>query len=327
MKPGLFDGSKIHRDGYSAETSSTHKRQQVFNTSWALKSQLFIDQGHHLERVSPQSVDQQQSHTHNTGYQFTKRYTRMGWEEAYNYHINIHKARLVLCNHQHADRPVVWHGWPEGGAVVPPCFIWIQQLMRKLAQTLVKAQWTEQGGKDRRHQPRGALSKHFIIIFYIFFGILAEVTACSPSSAQSWDKASFIRGGNTRSVTPHWQCARSAPPPSSHRALLSWRSKRIISGSAPELQQPNCDIPLLHGACSGWLAAAQAPWSKNHLRMRAAPKDKSLCPTSGGCGRISRRKPSHGSARNWGRSVAGPGARRAARRNRGCGCLRGKRNI
>lgn len=116
------------------------------------------------------------------------------------------------------------------------------------------------------------------------------------------------------------------PPSSSHGASLSWRSKVIISGSAPELQQPNCDIRPLYIVCSGWLAAAQAQWSKNHRNTRAQPRDKSPCPTSGECGKISRKKPSHGWALNWDLSVVEPGARRAAKRNRACGCLRGKRN-
>lgn len=116
------------------------------------------------------------------------------------------------------------------------------------------------------------------------------------------------------------------PSSSSSCAFPSWRSKLIISGSAPELQQPNCDILPLHRVHSGWLAAAQAPWSKNPPRMRAPPKDKSLCPISGECGKIFRRKPNLGSVLNSGRSVALQVARTAAKRNRGYGCLRRKRN-
>lgn len=79
---------------------------------------------------------------------------------------------------------------------------------------------------------------------------------------------------------------------------------------------------------SGWVAAAaQAPWSKNPQNPEAPAGATSPCPTSGGCGRISRRKPSRGSVLNWARSAAEPqGERRAPRRSPGCGCSGGKRN-
>lgn len=76
---------------------------------------------------------------------------------------------------------------------------------------------------------------------------------------------------------------------------------------------------------SGWLAAAQAPWSRNHPKRRAPPPgDRS--PTNGGCGRISRKGPSRGSVLNSDQSVAAPGAQRAVKRNQDYGCLKGKRN-
>lgn len=104
---------------------------------------------------------------------------------------------------------------------------------------------------------------------------------------------------------------------------LNWSSVEVLpSRSSPTVTS----FHYSERAQAGWLAAAQAPWSRNNRRMRAAPRGKSPCPTSGGCGRISRRKPSLGSVLNWDRSVGVPGARRAAKRNRGCGCSRGKRN-
>lgn len=153
-------------------------------------------------------------------------------------------------------------------------------------------------------------------------------------AAQSvtYNLRSCLRRHSTRVLrqTPPSSSSSSSSSTSSssspHCASRSWRSEPITGGSAPELQQPNCDILPLLRVCSGWLAAALAPWSKNHLSMTAPPRDKSLSPTSGRCGRISKKKLSPGSVLNWDRSVGVPGARRAAKRNRDYGCLKGKRN-
>lgn len=123
---GPFDVQNISRQGYSAATGHMTQIQTSVWNLWGLGS-------------LPAALNEWiwKSPWKQNTYQTAKRWTQMEWEEL-TINVSTRHYGIALCNSQRTDYSVKWHGWPEGGAVQTSSFIWLQHLMCKFEQTLVK---------------------------------------------------------------------------------------------------------------------------------------------------------------------------------------------